>query len=519
MVNHLIRHRGQFTASLGLTGAALIFCLLATLNTGGYRFGVSDQAFYLPAIERHLNPDAFPRDRQIIDGQDRLNVFTPLLAAGVRATGVRPEYWFAATYLGALVLLFGGYLSCGRSLGLSPWAQLALAAAMTLRHRVGITGVNTLEYFGHPRMLAFAIGLWAVAAVLRRRIWLSLSLVAVALLVHPTTALWFGIWVGVAAIVIDDTHRWRLVTAAAAAAVAALWVIWAGPMSDQLVRMDAEWLAILSAKDYVFPHAWPLVGWAYAALYVLVVGGAYWWRHRRKLADRAETGMVAGLLALLGLFLITLPAVAAGIALAVQLQVSRVFWMFDVVGSIYLAWALADGATPDGEHRRRPTRRQVITLSVLLLAACGRGVYVKWVEHPERPVARLGLPADEWQDAMAWLRRTTPTGSLILAHPGHTYLYGTSVRVSAGRDVFIEEVKDTAMAMYSRQVAIDVARRIRAVGDFNALTAPQARALAAEHGVDYLITEQPLDLPVAYRNSRFVIHVLTRSQLVPTEHL
>jgi hypothetical protein len=488
-------------------GAALLFCLLATLNTGGYRFGASDQAFYLPAVQRHLDPDSFPRDRQIIDDQDRLNAFTTLVAAGVRVTGLTPEYWFAGTYLAALVLLFGGYVAFGRALGLSTWAQLACAAAMTLRHRVGVTGVNTLEYYGHPRMLAFAVGLWAVVAALRRRIWLSFLIVGLAFVVHPTTALWFGVWVGIAAIIVDRTHRWWFTAAAGVVAVATLWVVVAGPLSTQLVRMDAAWRGVLASKDYVFPNAWRLSAWAYAALYVLVVGGVYWWRHRRTLTDVPETGMVAGLFTLLAVFLLTLPAVAAGVALAVQFQVSRVFWMFDVVGSIYLAWAVADGPAHETSSRRRPRPRQAITLAVLVLAAVARGGYVKWVEHPERPVAQLGLPADDWQDAMRWLR-TTPTHTLILAHPGHARMYGTSVRVAAGRDVLLEEVKDAAMSMYSRRVALDVADRIDAIGDFAAMTPDHARALAARYGVDYLITEHPLDLPVAYRNARFVIHDL-----------
>ena len=44
----------------------LVFALLATANSGGYRYGVGDQAFYIPATELRLTPDAFPRDRALI---------------------------------------------------------------------------------------------------------------------------------------------------------------------------------------------------------------------------------------------------------------------------------------------------------------------------------------------------------------------------------------------------------------------------------------------------------------------
>ena len=42
-----------------------------------------------------------------------------------------------------------------------------LAALMTLRHRITQTGANSLEPYFQPRMLAFALGAWAIAAYLR----------------------------------------------------------------------------------------------------------------------------------------------------------------------------------------------------------------------------------------------------------------------------------------------------------------------------------------------------------------
>jgi len=41
----------KLMARLGVTVAgAVLFCVLATINSGGYRYGASDQAFYIPAI-------------------------------------------------------------------------------------------------------------------------------------------------------------------------------------------------------------------------------------------------------------------------------------------------------------------------------------------------------------------------------------------------------------------------------------------------------------------------------------
>ena len=107
---------------------------------------------------------------------------------------------------------------------------------------------------------------------------------------------------------------------------------------------------------------------------------------------------------------------------------------------------------------------------------------------------------------MAWLRRQ-PRDTHVLADPGHGWKYGTSVRVSAERDVLLEEVKDSALAIYSRDVAARVVERTQAIGDFASLTAEHARELARRYDLDFLVTEADLPLPVAYRN-RAVPHLL-----------
>jgi hypothetical protein len=486
--------------------AALVFALIATLNAGGYRFGVADQAFYLPAIQRHLDPASFPRDRVLLDDQDRLNVFTAAAAAVSRTTGAPLPVLFAGVYVLSLLLLATGAGTLARRLGASPWAVAGGLAALTLRHRVGITGANTLESYGHPRLLAFAIGVWAVAALLRRRTAAALLLVAVAFVVHPTTALWFGVWVGLAGLVSDRRARPWLAAAGLLALGAAAWAVTAGPLSAQLVRMDAEWLGVLGSKDYLFPDRWPISGWLMAALYASAVVAPARWRQQRGLLVEGEAGMVAGLLGLLGLFIISVPLTASGVAIAVQFQVSRVFWMCDLAGTVYVVWLLVDGYPASRPGRAAPRWTQYAALT-LLVAGVLRGAYVKWIEHPERPVARLELAPGDWHDAMAWLART-PIGTHVLADPGHAWKYGTSVRVAAGRDVLLEEMKDTAMSMYSRRTATHVLERIRAIGDFGALTLDAVRTLDARYGIDYLVAEQPFDLPVAHRAGRFTVYRL-----------
>jgi hypothetical protein len=85
---------------------------------------------------------------------------------------------------------------------------------------------------------------------------------------------------------------------------------------------------------------------------------------------------------------------------------------------------------------------------------------------------------------------------------------GTSVRETATRDVLLEDEQDSALAIYTRDVAHRVVERAAALGDFTTLTPDRAGELAAKYDLDYLVTEARLDLPVAYENSQFRVYAL-----------
>ena len=116
---------------------------LAILNSGGYRYGVSDQAFYVPAVIRHLDPALFPRDRELLHVQDRFMLFDDLAAGVARATQLPVPVLFLGLFLTRLVLYFAGYLALGRMWDRSWWSVSALVLLMTLRHRIAETSVNT----------------------------------------------------------------------------------------------------------------------------------------------------------------------------------------------------------------------------------------------------------------------------------------------------------------------------------------------------------------------------------------
>ena len=476
--------------------ALLPFVLLATANSAGYRYGASDLAFYGPAVMRNLDPALFPRDRVLIDAQAKLTFMDETVGTLARLTTDDLPVLFLSLYVASLVLLACGASAVGAALFRDRWTVAAFLAALTLRHAIAKSGTNTLEAYFHPRQLAFAFGILAIAAFLRRRTLAAGAALLGAALLHPTTTLWFAIWLGVATLVAE--RRWRKVLAIAALPGTALgtWAIWRGPLAGRLTIMDQEWLSALGEKDYLFPLQWPLSAWLLNLGYIAVIVSIHRARAKAGVVAPRETALVAGCLALPAVFLVAVSLNAARLALAIQLQPARIFWMLDFLAILYLVWFMADGG--------RAARRPAVAACALLALSTIRAAYVMGVEFPDRPLFEVAVPGD-WGRVMGWARAAAPDSGW-LADPNHASRYGTSVRMAAGRDVFVEGVKDAAVGMYDRDIALRTRERLRQLPEFAQLSAATARDFAARNGLDYLVTEQDLPLPLAFQSGAIRVY-------------
>jgi hypothetical protein len=404
----------------------------------------------------------------------------------------------AAFYVLSLLVLAGAAVAFARGLQFSWWTVAAFGILLTLRHRITKTGANSLEGYMHPRQLAFGLGVAALACLLRDRLVAAAVLVALAGVLHPTTALWFGLALAVGVAVRRPAWRLSLIAAAVVVGGLALWVVTIGPMAARMVTMDAPWLTVLASKDYLFPTDWPIDAWLINLAYPVVIWFTWRARQTRGLAVPGEEALVWGSLALTALFLISVPLTAMKLALAVQLQITRVFWVMDFIALGYVAWWMT-----------RHHRVAAAVVGLLAVASAGRGYYLLEVNQPERELARIDLPQTPWNAAMTWLR-TQPDDWHVLADPDHAWKYGVSVRLAATKDAVLESVKDSAIALYDRNIASRVAARTRDLVDFDRLTTLRALSLDTTYDLDVIIVEADhlLDFPVLYRNERFVIYDL-----------
>ena len=475
------------------------FLLLATANSAGYRYGASDQAFYAPAVMQQLDPRLFPRDSRLLHVQADLTFADETIGAMAKLSRIHLPALFAILYIVTLGLLTIAALGIGRSMYSNGWTSLALLAAMSLRHAITKSGTNTLEGYFHPRQLAFACGALAVYAFLERRYTAVVLCLGAAAALHPTTTLWFAAWLYLAVAIAEPKWRIRLTVLPIALIPAAGWAFASGPLAGRLVLMDAEWLAALGDKDYLFPLQWPWYVWAVHLATVAILIMAWRARQSRGVMRPRESALVAASLALVVLFAAALVFQAQHVALAVQLQPARVFWVLDFLATVFVVWWIAEGGYP------RPSRRPMVLGLLVTCLAAARGAYIMTYEFADRPLAQIGIRDDDWGRVMAWAR-ASDLGSGWVAHPLHAARHGTSVRVAGARDVLVEPLKDSALGMYDRDVAIATRNRTAELQDFETMSAERARRLGATYNLDYLVTDAELDLPMAFQSGSLRVY-------------
>jgi hypothetical protein len=183
-------NRDSSPANLALLAALTVFAFLIM----GYHPGLEDDAFYLAAIKRNLNPALFPHDAEFFRLQFQATIFDKLIAFSVRLSHL-PLAWIVLLWqLAAIFLLLHGCWRISRRCFAEPaaqWAAVTMIAVLLTLPLPGIA-ISLADQYLHPRTLATAAILAAIVAVIDRRFWMAGTLLAAAFAVHAIMAS-FGI--------------------------------------------------------------------------------------------------------------------------------------------------------------------------------------------------------------------------------------------------------------------------------------------------------------------------------------
>lgn len=455
----------------------VVLLLLTTLGIllQGYHPGAEDDGVYLSAIKKDLNPALYPHDSDFFMLQLQATGFDNLIAGSVRLThlpiGVVLLGWqFVSTFL----LLWGCWRISCRCFGeaTAQWAAVATVAVLLTLPVAGAALYLTDQYL-HPRALATAIVLAAVAAVLDHKRILAAVLLAAAFLVHPLMAAF-----GISYCVLLAWNQPPVSTMPMAFLMLPLgWIF--EPTSP-------AWQQAAHTRDYYYLSRWEWYEWLgiLAPLFLL------WWF--RRIATAKGSRVLARMTSRLVLFGCLQFAVALVIMLTPALDRMRSFQPMRYLHLLYLLFVLFAG----GLIGQRILRTHIVRW-LLLFVPLALGMFIAQrqtfsaTEHMEWPGQSS---RNEWLQAFAWVRQNTPADAMFALDPYYMQRPGEdfhSFRALAERSALADYAKDPAVATQVPRLAARWQREVGAQEGWQHFQSADFQRLRNEFGVNWVILERP----------------------------
>ena len=318
---HGLSRAAQASAAAGLMAVAAVYAI------GHPYLGlVGDAVLYLGRSLADLDPGGVGRDIVFAnDGQSRFSIFSRLVDPLVAALGA--EHAGIVVALGAVACLFASTLALAHALAVERRLAIAIAvtaAVMPTTYGAGI--FRFAEAGAVPRPFAEAAVMAALAALLAGRPLAAGLFLAAALAIHPLMAM-AGIGTVLVLLAWRRDARASLATIAVfagAAGVAVALGVAGVPLLDRLVvRVDPDWLGMLTARSpYLFPSLWQASAFVAPLVQATTIALAAW----HAVAISAFVQLAAA--AVLGDALHEL--------LAIQGQGWRALWLLAVLGTFCL---------------------------------------------------------------------------------------------------------------------------------------------------------------------------------------
>jgi hypothetical protein len=460
--------------------------LLALLTTAafavmGYHPGLEDDAFYLAAIKRNLNPALFPHDSEFFTLQFQATIFDKLIAFSARLTHL-PLPWVELLWqFAALFFILHGCWRISRRCFSKPEAQWAAAAMIAALLTLPVTGIaiNLADQYLHPRALATAVILAAIVAVIDSRFWLAAFLLAVAFAIHAIMTA-FGISFCAFLYWIMRARRPPPLPIAAVLLFPLGWMF--EPATD-------AWRQAAATRGFYFLARWEWYEWlgVFAPL-VLLFACRRFLRAGRTLAGPALLPLVSALL-YYGVF-----QTVVGLALMFPSALERVrpFEPMRYLHLLYLLFFLIVG----GLFGRYVLDRHLYRWLLLFLPLCAGMFYAQLQIYPASAHLELPIvaPQNAWLQAFAWIRQNTPVDSLFALDPHYMKLPGEDYhgfRALAERSVLADYEKDGGMAARVPPLAPRWLKEVNAQTGWQNFQPADFQRLKNDFGVTWVILSRP----------------------------
>lgn len=461
------------------TLAILAFLAVAAFLIEGYHPGLEDDAFYLAAIKKDLNPSLYPADSEFFQLQFQATIFDKLIAWSARLSRI-PLAWnlllwqFAAIFL-TLACCWRIACLCFQEAH-ERWAAVTLVAAL-LTIPVSGTGISLVDQYLHPRTLSTVAILAGVIATLEQRLLKASLFLAAAATIHVIMASF-----GVSLCVFLAWRQAPKQPISRGLTVPALLL----PMGWILDASSPAWREAAATRTFYFLLQWEWYEWlgVFAPLVLL------WWFGRIALRNgNSVLTRVATRLVWFGCFQL---AVALAIMLPPVLERLRPLEPMRFLHLIYLFLFLLMGGFIGKYVLLKHAYRWV-----LLFAPLSFGMW--YAQDQMLPAtAHLELPGaasqNEWVTAFTWISANTPVGSVFALDPYYLRLDGEDYhgfRALAERSVLADRLKDAGMVARVPRLASRWLTEVTAQTNWAKFQAADFQRLKAEFGVDWLVLVRP----------------------------
>lgn len=464
----------------------------------GYHPGIEDDSFYLAAIKRDLNPNLFPHDADFFRVQFQATVFDKLVAASVKLTHL-PLAWVALLWqLAAMFFILHGCLRIARRCFALPEAQWAATALVGVLLSLPLPGIaiNLADQHLHPRNLATAAILAAIAYVIDRRPWIAAALLAVAFSIHAIMAA-FGISF---CLFLWWTLRPRSFQPLP---VVAAFLI---PLGWLFEPASSAWRQAAATREFYFLTRWHWYEWlgVFAPL-ALVYALCYVLRRRNDVDEYATLLSLSFALLYFGVF-----QTIAGIAIMLppSLERLRPLEPMRYLHLLYLLFLLISGGLLGGYVLRRKLYRWL-----LLFVPLGAGLlYAQSRMYPASAHFEMpwSAPDNDWLEAFAWIRGNTPADALFALDPHYESVAGEDhhgFRALAERSALADYDKDGGMAARVPSLAPRWLKEVTALNGWAKFELGDLDRIKKEFGVNWVVLShgdalysQPGSLACPYEN-------------------
>lgn len=477
----LFANRDSAVINLAVLAGLTVFALLIM----GYHPGLEDDAFYLAAIKRDLNPALFPHDADFFRLQFQATIFDKLIALSVRLTHL-PLAWTVLLWqvAGIFLILHGGWRISRRCFAQSAaqWAGVTTVAVLLSLPLPGVAILLADQYL-HPRTLATAAILAAIVAVIDRRFRWATIFLAVAFSIHAIMAC-FGI--SFCAFLFWNLHASKpRIAQSTPLAVAILF-----PLGWVVERSSDAWRHAAATRGFYFVMRWQWYEWLGVFAPLILLYGLKKFLERDKLSEDHRTVLPSFVSSLIyyGIFQ---TAVGLILMLPSSLERLRPFEPMRYLHLLYLLFFLIVGGLVGRYVLRAHMFRWLLLF--LPLSAC-----MFWAQREMYPASpHLELPGvatqNPWLQTFAWIRQNTPVDSLFALDPHYMTLPDEDYhgfRALAERSALADYEKDGGMAARVPRLAPRWLNEVTALNGWQKFQAADFRRLKKDFGVTWVIVSR-----------------------------